>query len=245
MPPALRRPRLRRRVVAGCAEPRRRKCGIGLPAGSPPRGRAPAASIAGLDPGDEELYARAKDGDAAAMELLLEHYLPQLHAFVRLRLDAVVRARESSMDVVQSVCRELLAAGSRFEFRGEDRFRAWLFTSALHKIIEKQRFHRLAKRDAQRELPAPPEAADALAASLLTPSLDAIGKETAQALVAALDALTPEHREVITLARIVRLPHRVIAEVMGRSEEAVRQLLARAMLRLTMGLRERGVDLDA
>ncbi|MEZ5962310.1 MAG: sigma-70 family RNA polymerase sigma factor [Planctomycetota bacterium] len=194
-----------------------------------------------MHPADAELYERAKNGDAAALEALLEQYLPHLHAFVRLRLDAAVRARESSMDVVQSVCRELLASRHRFEFRGEDRFRAWLFTSALHKILEKQRFHRLAKRDFAREC-APAEV-DAFGVSLLTPSLDAMGKETGRALVAALDALTAEHREVITLARVVRLPHRVIAEVMDRSEEAVRQLLARAVLRLTLLLRERGVEL--
>jgi RNA polymerase sigma-70 factor (ECF subfamily) len=198
-----------------------------------------------VDPADGELYERAKGGDAAALETLIEHYLPQLHAFVRLRLDAVVRARESSMDVVQSVCRDLLAARERFEFRGEDRFRAWLFTSALNKILEKQRFHRLAKRDLGREQPVATGDESAVAVSLLTPSHAAMGNEAAQALEASLDALSPEHREVITLARIVRLPHKVIAEVMDRSEEAVRQLLARAMLRLTVELRQRGVELSA
>jgi RNA polymerase sigma-70 factor (ECF subfamily) len=192
---------------------------------------------------DAELYERARGGDAAALELLLERYLPQLHAFVRIRLDAVVRARESSMDVVQSVCRDLLGAREGFEFRGEDRFRAWLFTSALRKILEKQRFHRVEKRDPARELPAPTGDEGALAVSLLTPSLDAIGRETAEALESALDALSPEHREVITLARVVRLPHRVVAEVMGRTEAGVRQLLVRAMLRLTAELRARGVEL--
>ncbi|MCC6670312.1 MAG: sigma-70 family RNA polymerase sigma factor [Planctomycetes bacterium] len=196
-----------------------------------------------MDPSDSELYERAKGGDAAAMEVLLQHYLPHLHAFVRIRLDAVVRARESSMDVVQSVCRELLESRTSFEFRGEDRFRAWLFTAALHKILEKQRFHRLAKRNLQREETPSSTDESAVPASLLTPSLDAIGKETAQALESALDALSPEHREVITLARVVGLPHRVIAEVMGRKEEAVRQLLVRAVLRLTLELRKRGVEL--
>lgn len=200
--------------------------------------------IAGVDPADAELYHRARGGDAAALERLLEHYLPHLHAFVRLRLDAVVRARESSMDVVQSVCRELLSSRSRFEFRGEDRFRAWLFTAALNKVLEKQRFHRLQKRSPEREEPIGLGDDDVAAASLLTPSLGAIGNETAQALESALDALSPEHREVITLARIVELPHRVIAEVMGKSEPAVRQLLARAMVRLTLELRRRGVPLQ-
>lgn len=190
---------------------------------------------------DADLYAQAKAGDAAALEKLLEQYLPQLHAFVRLRLHNVVRARESSMDVVQSVCRELLSAG-RFEFRGEDRFRAWLFTTALNKLCDKHRFHHYGKRDIARE-EQPDEDHDLPNfASFLTPSVAAIGNETARALQEALDALSDEHREVVTLARVVRLPHKVIAEVMGRSETAVRQLLVRALLSLTEELRARGVD---
>jgi RNA polymerase sigma-70 factor (ECF subfamily) len=193
---------------------------------------------------DAELYERAQGGDAAALQDLIERYLPQLHAFVRLRLDAKVRARESSMDVVQSVCRELLDADVSFHFRGEERFRAWLFTSALNKIRDKVRFHRYRKRDVGREVPPPTDAGDSPAATYLTPSMAAIGKETAHALEDALDALSQEHQEVITMARVVRLPHSVIAEVMGRSEPAVRQLLARALLRLSQELRRRGVELE-
>ncbi len=60
----------------------------------------------------------------------------------------------------------------------------------------------------------------------------------------ALAALPEDHREVITLARLVHLPHRVIAEVMERTEEATRKLLARAMLGLSRELRKRGVDVE-
>jgi DNA-directed RNA polymerase specialized sigma24 family protein len=44
--------------------------------------------------------------------------------------------------------------------------------------------------------------------------------------------LSEEHREVITLARVVRLPHALVGEALGRSEEAARQLLVRALTRL-------------
>lgn len=188
------------------------------------------------------LYQRSTEGDSAALEELLQRYLPQLHAFVKFRLNAALRARESSMDVVQSVCRELLAAREHFEFRGEERFRAWLFTSALNKILHKQRFHGQERRDVARDQQATPEENLEAAVHLLTPSLDAIGKETALAVESALAALSPDHREVITLARIVLLPHAVIAEILERNEAAVRQLLARAMLRFAMELRARGIE---
>ena len=197
-----------------------------------------------MDARDGEWFEQARKGDAAALEQLIESYLPQLHAFVRMRLGGRVRARESSMDIVQSACREVLADPSRHELRGEERFRGWLFTTALNKLREKHRFHGRDKRSPERE--DDDLDADGLlpAASFLTPSVDAMGRESALALAAAMAALSEEHREVITMARIAQLPHEVIAELMGRSEEAVRQLLVRALRRLADELRSRGVASD-
>lgn len=196
-----------------------------------------------MDARDIEWFEQARRGDGAALERLVASYLPQLHAFVRVRLGGRVRARESSMDIVQSACRELLTDPSRHEFRGEERFRGWLFTTALNKLREKYRFHGRDRRSPEHEQEL--DADDLLpAAHFLTPSVDAIGRETALALDAAMQALSEEHREVITMARIVQLPHAAIAELMGRSEEAVRQLLVRALRRLADELRRRGVGAD-
>lgn len=202
----------------------------------PPRGYPPA-----VDPDDHTLFEAARGGDHGAIERLIERYQPRLHAFIRLRLGDRVRAREATGDVVQSVCRELLAAAPGFEFRGEERFRDWLFTAALNKIRDKQRFHGRGKRDLARE--AGDDDSLVRAASYLTPSVDAIGRETAEALAAALAELSEEHREVVTLARIVQLPYAVIAESMARSEPAVRQLLVRALLQLSQQLKRRGITL--
>jgi RNA polymerase sigma-70 factor, ECF subfamily len=193
-------------------------------------------------PDEPELYERAATGDAASLDALLARYLPQLHAYVHARLSGDVRARESSMDVVQSVCRDLLAERGRFDFRGEERFRAWLFTAALNKIRDKHRFHRGAGRDVRRERDDVPELEAAIVRELLTPSQDAVAAETARHVHEALADLGEDHREVITLARIVGLPHRVIAEVMERSEEATRQLLGRALVQFAFALKRRGVD---
>ena len=195
-----------------------------------------------MDPDDDTLFEAARAGDRSAVQRLIERYQPRLHAFVRLRLGDRIRAREATVDVVQSVCGELLSAAPRFEFRGEERFRDWLFTAALNKIRDKQRFHGRDKRDAAREQDYD-DGCLAHAASYLTPSVDAIGRETAEALAATLAELSEEHRQVITLARIVQLRHEVIAESMGRSEAAVRQLLVRALLHLSQGLKRRGVTL--
>ncbi len=199
----------------------------------------------GVDADSERLFGQVTAGDRGALEPLLARYLPQLRAYVHVRLRGELRAREASMDVVQSVCRQVLAAREQFTFRGEERFRAWLFTAALNKVREKHRRHHGQRRDVAREERALDHEPVSAAAWLVTPSQDAVGRETAAAIESALAALTEDHREVITLARIVRLPHRVIAEVMERSEEATRKLLARALLALAEQLEERGVDVEA
>ena len=193
-------------------------------------------------PEPEELYGRAASGDAASLDQLLERYLPQLHAYVHLRLGAL-RARESSMDVVQSVCREVLTQRDRFDFRGEERFRAWLFTAALNKLRDKHRFYHWGKRDVRREAGPVTAFEGGIARTLLgTPSQGAMAAETDRIAQEAIESLSEDHREVITLARLVGLPHKVIAEVMGRSEEATRQLLGRAIVQFGLELRRRGLE---
>ena len=191
-----------------------------------------------------DLYDRATRGDPIALDALLEEYLPRLHAFVSARLGGELRAREGSMDVVQSVCRELLDGRDGFDFAGEDRFRAWLFTAALNKVRERHRRLHAGRRDARREVDDQAIDLDLLSLTFTTPSQEAIAAETGRAIRAALDELREDHREVITLARLARLPHPVIAELMGRSEVATRQLLSRAMVQLVGVLRRRGVDVE-
>jgi RNA polymerase sigma factor (sigma-70 family) len=198
-----------------------------------------------VDADSERLFTQVTAGDRTALEQMLARYLPQLCAYVRIRLRGSLGAREGSMDVVQSVCRQLLAGQQQFEYQGEERFRAWLFTAALNKLREKHRLHHGQRRDVAREAKALDHEPVSAAAWLLTPSQEAIGRETAAAIEQALGALAEDHREVVTLARIVRLPHRVIAEVMGRSEEATRKLLARALLALADELEARGIDVEA
>ena len=61
------------------------------------------------------------------MESLIARHLPSLRAFVRLRVNSFLRARESESDVVQSVCCEILQHMQGFEYQGEARFRNWLY----------------------------------------------------------------------------------------------------------------------
>jgi RNA polymerase sigma-70 factor (ECF subfamily) len=180
----------------------------------------------------ESSILSATRGDPVAIAQVLRAYLPRLQRFVHLRLGAQLRAREDTLDIVQSTVRELLEQED-FQWRGEVEFRAWLFQAALNKIREKGRFHGAGKRAMDREVAATdlPALGDAIR-DLATPSRAAIAKEELQRLESAFGALTEPQREVLTLARVVGLPHAVIAERLGKTEMAVRQLLVRAMAAL-------------
>ncbi len=187
------------------------------------------------------LYERLAAGDDAALEALLDLHLPELRAFVRLRTGWEIRRKESSSDVVQSVCREILQHRDRFRHPGENAFKHWLFLTALRKLSNKAEYWRAAKREAAREVrPSDADADDSHAdrelldvyGTLCTPSRELVSREEVQRIEATFDQLSEEHREVITLSRIVRLSHAEIAEKLGRSEQATRQLLFRALSRL-------------
>lgn len=196
-----------------------------------------------MPPAGDPQAAEWSSPDDPELNELIERHLPKLHAFVQSRLGARLRQRESTQDVVQSVCREIVEHGGRFEYRGEERFLAWLYLAARNKIREKHRRHGAQRRDLAREAAAPDFDLSQAFATMLTPSAIAVGNESAARLREALAALSEEHREVVTMARIVGMPHAAIAEFTGRNEPAVRQLLARALVRLAEELRRRGVDL--
>jgi RNA polymerase sigma-70 factor (ECF subfamily) len=180
------------------------------------------------------------------MEELLSRHLSRLRAYVRLRMGRLVRAKESSEDLVQSVCREALERLGDLEHRDEGGFRLWLFQRAERKVIERGRFYRRLRRDAAREVPLEvasseePEEAETLlgAASLFTPSRHASAREELDRLERAFAALSPDQREVVLLARIVGLPHQEIARRMGRTPAATWSLLSRALARLSTLLGE-------
>lgn len=191
-------------------------------------------------PGDPLQLARAAaDGDSAAIGELLEHYLPDLRAFVRLRAGPLVRAREAHSDIVQSVCRDVLAHPDRFRFPDENGFKRWLFTSALRKLVARRDYYLAQRRDAGRDRPlggddfgADDERLLAAYHSISTPSRQAMLREEIERIEEAFEQLPEDYREVITLARIARLPRAEIAEQMGRSEGSVRMLLLRALAQL-------------
>lgn len=195
-----------------------------------------------MDSDHAELAQRAAGGDERGLSGLVARHLPGLIAFVRARAGAGLRARDATLDLVQSACYEVLKDLGGRETLDEARFKHWLYTAAERKIVDRARFHARDKRDAGREVGLPERTSQELDclrqgySGVFTPSQEAMAREELARLEAALARLSDEHREVILLARVVGLSHEQIAEQLGKSEGATRVLLHRALARLAREL---------
>lgn len=175
-------------------------------------------------------------------ELLADH-LGLLRGYVRRRLGAKIRSKETSLDLVQSVCREALDDLSRFEDRGEGSFRRWLFTRAENKIRDRGRFWGRERRAVDREVPlesgpAEEQAGPEPLASYDTPDQRAAAREDLARLESAFADLPEDYREVLVLSKLEGLTGAEVAQRIGRSQSATRTLLCRALARLGTALEE-------
>ena len=190
-----------------------------------------------LRPDDERPGAGIPD-----MAELFARHLPDLAAYVRRRSDPLVAAKEAVDDLVQSVCREVVEHEDRFRHDSEEGFRRWLFRTAERKIIDRYRYYTAGRRDSSREQrphpdgPHDPAALGRLAGLSVTPSMDAVAREELGRIERAFGALPETYRLVIVLSRFERLSHAEIADRLGRSEGAVRNLLYRGLAALAAAL---------
>ena len=149
-----------------------------------------------------------------------------------------MEAMESTSDIVQSVCREILQHKDRFQYPGEDGFRRWLYTTALRKVSKRAEFYRAQRRDAARTVPLEdggddPQALLSCYGRFCSPSQAFQAREEVERIEGAFDQLPEHYREVITLSRIAGLSHAEIAERTGRTEGSTRMLLFRALEQLS------------
>jgi len=176
----------------------------------------------------------AMTGSGEALERLYERAAPRLLAYIRLRIGRDLRARLESRDILQST---LLRSFERFDdFRGSDArsLAAWLARIAEREIADRADFHHRQRRDAGRET-ALDEPAD-MPAPVRSALTQAILDEQARQLEAAMDSLSDAHREIILLRKFEELSFPEIARRLGKSEDACRMQLARAMTALTLAI---------
>lgn len=174
-----------------------------------------------------------------AIDDMIAANLSPLTAFVRLRMGPLIPAHESCEDIVQSTCREALNHADRFRFDGDGRFRQWLFTTALRKLVDRKRYYLAEKRRVDRNVRKDEAAtgsehdlANCYQSAFASPSDAAMKREDIERLERAFDRLNERDREVVSLSRLAGLSHDQIAKQIGVTAGTVRVRLSRAMARL-------------
>jgi RNA polymerase sigma-70 factor (ECF subfamily) len=175
--------------------------------------RAPA-STGSPEQAEERLLVEAAQKDPARFAELYELNFARVYAFIARR----VSDRETAEDLTSEVFHKALANLRRFEWRGV-RFAAWLLRIAANAIADR------AQR-AGRELAVddPPElGADASALA------DLEEVEHRARLFRLVGQLPADQRRVISMRFAEEKSIRGIAEVLGRTEGAVKQLQFRGL----------------
>jgi RNA polymerase sigma-70 factor (ECF subfamily) len=188
-----------------------------------------------------KLVARAKSGDATALNDLFARYNHLMIEVARRRIGPRLRLKEDPDDLAQTTFREATRDFANYEYRGEGSLVRWLIQILQNKIRDKAEFYSASKRDLSRERTmegAPDPQADPMPtieppSKDLSVTMQVSRGESYQHLRAALEDLSPEHRQAITLVFFEGRQLREAGEMMGgRSEDAVRMMLRRAESRL-------------
>lgn len=183
------------------------------------------------------LLKEARDGSPEALDRLYARVAGRLLAIIRLRLGPDLRARLESRDILQATLLRSFQHLDRFEGEGGTSLIAWLARIAEREILDQVDYLHRGRRDAARELPLA-DGLDRAAAHVKSAlSQAALGEEVGR-LHAAIETLEPDYREVILLRKLEERPFREVAARMGRTEDACRMLLVRAMAALTVALHE-------
>lgn len=170
---------------------------------------------------DERLLVEAAQRDPLRFAELYENNFERVYAFFAYR----VRDRDEAQDLTAEVFHQALACIQRFEWRGVP-FAAWLLGIAAKVIAD--RWEHLGKR---REVPAD---------GLELAAIDAAIEQRAM-LFQLVDALPADQRQVIIRRFVDQRSVREIAQELGRSEGAVKQLQFRALQTLRTRMRSKYV----
>jgi RNA polymerase sigma-70 factor (ECF subfamily) len=172
---------------------------------------------------DAALIERAKAGDRAALEQLLEQIAPLVHRF-GLRM---CRHTADAEDVLQDTL--LSVADHLGEYEGRASLASWVFMLARTACARR-------RRGLKNQPHLSEEAAGEAASAEGSPEHAAGQKQLRVALERALAALSDEQREVLLLRDMEGLSAPEVAESLGLSVEAVKSRLHRARAKLRQAL---------
>jgi len=190
----------------------------------------------------EELLGDARDGNAEAVNKLIDRHRDAILRLVRMRLDRRIQPRVGVSDVVQDV---FIEANRRLQKYLQDPimpFHLWLRQIAKDRIIDAHRRHRVSKkRSVDREQPAHlpgdmDHSSMALANQLVdgevTPMAAATQRELAAQVEQTIGELPEQDRDILLMRHYEFLSNQEVAEALGLSQPAASMRYLRAIRRM-------------
>ena len=148
----------------------------------------------------ECLLDRVRDGDQDSLAVLFSRHRDRLWSMVNFRLDSRLKGRVDADDVLQDVWFDVFRKVQRL--RDPQAFRCWLYR------VTRDRAFRILRRT--RRWRQPIEELDLAVEEALEEPFSA---EDVERIHAALDLLSPEHREVLVLRFIEDMSYEEVSRV--------------------------------
>ena len=183
---------------------------------------------------EERRLIEAAQSDPARFAEVYENYFELVYAYIARR----VRNRAEAEDLTGEVFRKALASLPRFKWRGAP-FATWLFRIASNMIADRSK--RVAREVSLDEsVEAPGGGAQASKSADMSQQKDLEDNERRALLFRMVDDLAEDQGRVLVMRFAEEKSIREIADALGRSEGAVKQLQFRALenLRAKLGSHE-------
>ena len=187
---------------------------------------------------DEELVVSVRAGDTGSLGQLVARWERPLYRFVFRMLPRP----EDAQEICQETFLRVLKKAHRF--REGSRFSTWMYQIALNLCRDRMRKRRRWSRvmDESREIDERIDAATGSAAVDGDPSAGIERRERSAAVLAALERIPVEQREVLVMKEFEGLKFREIAEILDCPESTVKSRMYYGLNGLRTVLVRRGID---
>ncbi|GAB4109111.1 MAG: hypothetical protein OHK0022_61510 [Roseiflexaceae bacterium] len=174
------------------------------------------------------IIAQAQAGDTAAFSEIYARYAGPILRYLYAR----VREPEGAQDLTQEVFLRVIKGIGAFEYRGEKSFMGWLYTIAANVLIGQIR----RKQPLSTPLDDRMELVDPHGHEAVTSLFDRM------VLREAINQLTEDQQQVLMLKFFGDMTNNEIAQVLGRTEGAIKALQHRALAALSQILQREAAE---
>lgn len=166
----------------------------------------------------QEIIRQAKKGDRKAFERLYKMYYVPIFRYIYLR----IRNKQETEDIVQEVFMKIYGSIESYQDQGKDSL-AYFFTIARNKVIDSYRKKKNVSLDENLVV------FEQLESHYDNPEELFEQNENARIVNLAIQSLNDTQKEVVIMKYINGLSNNQIAQILGRKEDAIRQIQHRAL----------------